>query len=96
MKTPYVGQMVHWYRSPGSAPSAAIVTQVGANRVSLGVVYPNCLNLDPHEGVPHVDDPEVDKSYVHHEGSEVIGAWDFISESKSKPMTVRRPAEASA
>jgi hypothetical protein len=71
-----VGETVLWYPdggiSDGEVPSPGMVTGVSERTISVSVFEKDAVNVNPHDGVRHVRDPELSKFDVR-----ISGAWDY-------------------
>lgn len=100
-KMPYVevGMNVWWYADGDRTldPFIAVVTVVGPNHVSLGVLAPGYSNFMTRDGVRHVDD----KARAEADNEE--GAWEHtplnkallkLAEAAEKQKPASKPAAA--
>jgi hypothetical protein len=73
----HVGDMVAFHMDGDSSTdhSAAIVTSVGDQRISLAVILDGSYNIQPQNGVPHVNDP-----WVLQASDNSMGAWQHLDE----------------
>lgn len=65
-----LGEMVLHYLDKGSAPSAAIVTDVGSRTITVAVVPTHQRNCSPFDGVRHRLDPDLSENDRN-------GCWDY-------------------
>jgi hypothetical protein len=71
----YIGEVVLWW--PDGAPTAhdrpqpAVITGFAARTVSLSIIQKDGYALTPHDGVRHIDDPDLRKHDVR-----LVGGWE--------------------
>lgn len=73
-----VGRMVWWF-APGdrSRPTAAIVTKVGFNAISVNIIMEDRGGFRSVSGVRHISDPE-----ARNQNFEAFGTWDETDDTK--------------
>lgn len=92
-----LGDTVFWHLDGDDSvsPTAAIVTELGEQGISLAIVPPGTYNVQPRSGVPHCDDPRVRQMLDHD-----VGCWqhrdEFEKKQKAKKITERKEAAAAA
>jgi hypothetical protein len=88
MQEPYVGMNCLFYFDKTSTPSAGIVTAKGnQDTLSVLVFHPGFSSGDIHDGVPHMDDRQAQRSIE--DGS---GVWDYTEGDRDR--TARAIAES--
>ena len=88
-----LGDRVCWHgdADEGSPPMMALVTEVGDNKITLAIIPPGSYNIQPMSGVPHADDPRVQKLL-----DKDAGCWQHITEWEAKRPAPVSPAKKEA
>jgi hypothetical protein len=72
-----------WRYAPGAEPSAALVTRVNRETVSVIVFPPDSRGGSPRDGVRHSSDPRVPKLATSND----TGVWDYCEDHR--PVKVK-------
>ena len=84
---PYVGQIVQWAQDGQTFDAPAVVTKVGSRTLNVTVIADGFYELQPKNGVFHIDDPDRKNN-----NNQVAGFWDFVL--IDKPVTSLSPKAA--
>jgi hypothetical protein len=73
-----IGQVVHWFPdNPGTNATAALVTGVGTETISITIFADGYVNGLTRDGVRHASDPK-----RRHINNEEAGCWDHTPTTK--------------
>lgn len=88
-----LGATVYWHgdADEGSPPMLALVTERGEKGINLAIIPPGSYNIQPMSGVPHADDPRVQKLLDRD-----AGCWQHIAEWEAKQTVPSVPKKEMA